>query len=484
MTSTAEQLSTAAEPTVSQSGSMGMRSAKGVADIGGDSSMEPLWSSYDTVVSAAGTGDETETAGVSDLTAGEATPAAEVAENAEADEGAAEAAVPLLPDELPATDPYIDVVSEKGQKARGLYFSGPKVAGLGVRNLVATLRLARMDAAVIDLKDEKGRVTFRTSIPDLLPQVEVLIPDVHALTGRLRKAGIYTIARIVCFADRELARRFPERAVKDSRPRNMGQLWSSWGSDGFWLDPYHPENHRVIVELAREAAAMGFDEIQLDYIRFPVNGNAPFAVFPSQSDQPRERILLDLLERIDAAVPIPLGVDVFGLTAFNYRTEQVDILGQNVELWAQHVEVFTPMLYLNGMQSLMSPDEKRRAGRLVSAGISRLRKRLGPEPVIRPFLQAFEQGADYYTPGFIAEQILGARWGGADGFLFWHPGSDYTMVRRGMETRVHIFCPFPIAERMALRKRLWSARAASAWLASRSSACLSPELMAGEQEAP
>ena len=446
--------------------------------------MEPLRSSYGTVVSAAGGATESEAARVSDHPADGAAPTADVAGNREAAEGEAEVALPLLPDELPDVDTYVDVVSEKGQKARGLYLSGPKIAALGVRKLVAELRRARMDAAVIDLKDEKGRVTFPTSIPDLRPQVEVLIPDVRALTDELRKAGIYTIARIVCFADRGLARRFPERAVKDARPRKKGRLWSSSGPDGFWLDPYHPDNHRVITELAREAAAMGFDEIQLDYIRFPVNGNARFAVFPSQSDLPRERILLLLLERIDAAVSIPLGVDVFGLTAFDYRREQEEILGQNVELWARHVEVFTPMLYLNGMQSLMDPGEKRRAGRLVSVGISRLRKRLGSEPVIRPFLQAFEQGADYYTPDFIAEQILGARRGGSDGFLFWHPGSRYTMVRKGMETRVRNFCPFPIAERMALRIRIWNAREASARLASRSPASLNPELVAGEQNAP
>jgi hypothetical protein len=58
-------------------------------------------------------------------------------------------------------------------------------------------------------------------------------------------------------------------------------------------------------------------------------------------------------------------------------------------------------------------------------------------------------------------------------------------VRRGMETRVRHFCPFPIAERMALRKRMWAARAASARLASRSSACLGPEfLQARELDAP
>jgi len=75
--------------------------------------------------------------------------------------------------------------------------------------------------------------------------------------------------------------------------------------------------------------------------------------------------------------------------------------------------------------------------------------------VIRPFMQAFAAGADYYNPEFIAEQVRGARTAGGDGFLFWHPGSSYAMVQAGMAGPAKGMAPFPIGPRRAARRKLW-----------------------------
>jgi hypothetical protein len=270
----------------------------------------------------------------------------------------------------------------------------------------------------------------------------------------LREAGIYTIGRIVCFSDPKLPRNYPERAVLDGRPRKKGELWASWGRRNTWMDPYNEKNHDLIVELAIEAEKLGLDEIQLDYFRFPVDDTTRFAVFPAQVDTPRRQVLLGLLRRIDEAITIPIGVDVFGLTAF--RKGDRAGLGQSLEDWAMHVEVFTPMLYLNGMGLWLRGEKEQRALRLVAAGVSNIRKRLGYGPIIRPFLQAFPQGADYYDTEFIAEQIRGARQGGADGFLFWHPASDYDLVRTAMSGSARGISPFPIDERFVWRRQAWT----------------------------
>src|SRR5690606_12954553 len=90
--------------------------------------------------------------------------------------------------------------------------------------------------------------------------------------------------------------------------------------------------------------------------------------------------------------------------------------------------------------------EPNRAYSLIYDGVRLLRERIGPRPVIRPFLQAFSRGADHFDPDFIAQQIRGARQGRADGILFWHPGHSYGMVRRAMRTRARGLVPFPIAE--------------------------------------
>jgi hypothetical protein len=101
-----------------------------------------------------------------------------------------------------------------------------------------------------------------------------------------------------------------------------------------------------------------------------------------------------------------------------------------------------------------------RAERLIYAAIKNLRRRVGNGPVIRPFLQAFARGADYYNEAFIAEQIRGSRDAGADGFLFWSPSSSYRMVQSSMAGAARGLLPFPIDERMAWRRQAWGGPAA------------------------
>lgn len=340
----------------------------------------------------------------------------------------------------PDDDPFFDPVSEQGQRARGFYASGPYVRRRGTEGLIRSIRNADMDAVVIDLKDGQGRITYDTQIAILEEQERGFLGDAAQLVTDLKAAGIYTIARVVCFADPQLPLRHPERAIVHNR---RGTPWVSWGTGGTWLDPFNTDNHDMIVELTREAEALGFDEIQLDYIRFPVDRGTEYARYPRETDQTRPQLLLGLLRRIDGAVRIPLGVDVFGLTAF--REGDRDGLGQDLEQWIDHVEVYTPMLYMNSMRS-WERGRARRAFRLIQLGTSRMRARLGDRPVIRPWLQAFERGSDQWNPEFIAEQIRGARHGESDGFLFWHPGSNYGMLNRGMRSAARGLSPFPIAE--------------------------------------
>lgn len=354
------------------------------------------------------------------------------------------------------TNRLVDPVSEQGQNARGLYFNGPILRALGVDGVIRTVQRANMNAAVIDLKDGEGRVLWDTQVEELRPHRRLYVDDMGAVIKKLKEAGIYVIARMVCFSDPNIPRAYPDRAVQDARPRHEGEVWANTGKRNPWLDGYNTKNHDMIVAMAKEAEALGVDEIQFDYFRFPVDVATEFAVWPSATETPRKLVLLGLLRRIDEALSIPIGVDVFGLTAFR-RNDQSG-LGQGLEEWAEHLEVFSPMLYVNGMGAWMRDGKGQRALRLVSAGVGILRERLGHGPVIRPFLQAFSAGADNYGPGFIAEQIQGARSGGGDGFLFWHPASNYGTVRAGALGPARALFPFPMEERAEWRANAWRDR--------------------------
>lgn len=337
-----------------------------------------------------------------------------------------------------------DHVTEAVASATGLYFTGPFIRGRGAAGIVELLQLSHMDTAVIDLKDATGRVHHDTAIADLEAQESGMLGDARALLSELRAEGVRSVARIVCFNDPVLASSHPERAILDGRPRREGDVWTSWGTGGAWLDPFNPANHDLVIQLAEEAEALGFDEVQLDYIRFPVDDARDWAVYPHErTDVSRSELLHQLLTRMDATLDIPIGVDVFGIQA--YWEGDRSGLGQDLELWSDVVDVFCPMLYLNSMTAWEVGTEER-GRRLVERGVRSLRERLGHGPVIRPFLQAFEAGADEWSTTFIAQQIRGARRGGADGFLFWNPGAEYRMVQRAMVGPARSLSPFPVPE--------------------------------------
>ena len=353
----------------------------------------------------------------------------------------------------PSEDRYRDPMTVQGQQARGLYYTAMFLRRHGVEGVVRSVKRARLDAAVIDVKDAAGRMGYETDIEILKPQNEGYLGDeARAFVARLREENIYSIARVSCFADPQLPVRHPEHAIQDARPRRRGQAWTSWGTGHAWLDPYSEHNHQLVIDLAKEVEALGFDEIQLDYIRFPVDDGTALAIYPTETDQPRDELLLGLLRRIDEAVSIPISVDVFGLTAF--RDGDPPELGQHLEEWTAHVEVYSPMLYLNSMRNWMRGDRDR-VFVLVHNGIANMRRRLGDEPVIRPFLQGFRRGADYWNPQFITRQIQAAKQGGADGFLFWSTSSNFEMVKHAMVGPARRLSPFPIARRERLRAERW-----------------------------
>lgn len=350
---------------------------------------------------------------------------------------------------------FVDRVSLKGQRARGLYFTYPYLRVFGAKGVTGLLARSHLDTAVIDLKDDQGRISYRTGVAALAPQVVRTPLELNEVVAAVHAAGHYAIARIVCFNDPQLPKREPDRAILDGRPRYQGKQkpWVSWGTGDTWLNPYDKRNHDLYVEMAKEAEAAGFDEVQLDYIRFPVDKGTEYALYEPSSDELRRFVILDLLRRVDAAIKIPLGVDVFGLAAI--RNGDPTGLGQSLTDWTAHVEVFSPMLYVNAMPGWRT-DAADRGHVLVKAPSFILRQRVGRGPIIRPFMQAFHNGlGDKWNPEFIAQEITGARQGEADGFLFWNPGASYGMVQRGIALPGGLG-PFPSAGRDKFREELWA----------------------------
>ena len=355
-----------------------------------------------------------------------------------------------------ASGTFVDKMTEQGQRARGIYTTYPYMHIFKAQGVVRLVQRTHLDAAVVDLKDDQGRISFPTKVAAFQPQIVKDTIDMPAAVAELHKAGIYAIARIVCFNDKSLPKREPDRAILDGRPKYAGKMkpWVSWGTGDTWLNPYNKKNHDLYVEMAKEAEAMGFDEVQLDYIRFPVDAGTEYALYEPTSEELRRFVILDMLRRIDAAINIPLSVDVFGLSAI--RKGDPTGLGQSLTDWTAHVEGFSPMLYVNAMPGWRM-DVEDRGHVLVKGPTYILRQRVGRGPIIRPFMQAFHNGLnEKWNPDFIVQEITGARQGGADGFLFWNPGANYGMVMKGVAKLDKGLMPFPFQGRDKFRSELWA----------------------------
>ena len=137
-------------------------------------------------------------------------------------------------------------LSPAGRAARGIYINSFAMRRMSARRLIRDLRQLRMDAVVIDVKDSNGHVAIDTRVPALRAQSPVRrrIRNLGPKLAELKAAGVYTIARVVCFADNQLPRGRPELAVRRQHSRAP---WVSAGTGGTWLDPHNEENHAILL---------------------------------------------------------------------------------------------------------------------------------------------------------------------------------------------------------------------------------------------
>lgn len=176
-------------------------------------------------------------------------------------------------------------------KVKGIYVTGPKAGSTGMEDLIGLVDETELNAMVIDVKNDEGNVTFRLTNEEITQNIPVLdqisemqagvryIRDIQALMQELKDHNIYTIARIVCFKDPILAAARPELALTkpDGKPVTDANGLA-------WVNPYRQEVWEYLTELAEMAADLGFDEIQYDYVRFPVGSDANMADYGVDMD--------------------------------------------------------------------------------------------------------------------------------------------------------------------------------------------------------
>lgn len=311
---------------------------------------------------------------------------------------------------------------------RAIYINAAVVANPeALAERLAIVDRTELNAVVVDLKDSTGRVFYDSQVP-LAREIGAVLPIIEprSLVEELHRRGIYAIARIVVFEDPILAEAKPEWAIKNEA---TGDLWRTWNGLA-WVNAHRPEVWDYNIALALEAASFGFDEIQLDYIRFPSDGPLGEAEYGVEHNRvTRTQAVGDFLARAHAALaptPAYLGADIFGLTLWELGDSGI---GQVLEVVAEHVDYICPMIYPShfypGSMGFDIPNDHPYEVILWSLqnGMERIPQHTRK---LRPWLQDFSYGPGIaYGPDEVRAQIRAVEDAGLDSWMLWNADNVY-----------------------------------------------------------
>lgn len=350
----------------------------------------------------------------------------------------------VMKKQLPATLPRLKTNSfnfSYPDAVRGIYVNAHSIGGSKWNQLINLVKNTDLNAMVIDYKEDHGNLTFMPEESSPYQKIgSDSIKNMKALLEQLEKEKVYPIARIVVFKDSVLAKEKPEWSFVQGQ-----KVWTNGRGEAF-VNPFEKKVWEYNVNLALEAAKMGFQEIQFDYVRFPEGfENKADKLTYTKGDyeklnvtegEKRVEAVTDFVEYAKGKLEpydVKVSVDIFGYTA---TLDQAPGIGQNFSKISKHVDVISSMIYPSHWSSyfgIEKPDLH--PYELVSEYIKVEKQKLNQldkPPISRPWLQDFtatwlgKDNYQVYGQEEIQKQIQALNDQGVSEFLLWNAGNNYT----------------------------------------------------------
>lgn len=337
----------------------------------------------------------------------------------------------IAPEPSVKRDPQPDAPAIKG-----IYVTAHSAGGARMESLLELVASTELNSMVIDVKDDNGYITYPTTTPELLEMgtAKKFIADIEKLLTTLKENEIYPIARVVVFKDTVLSVKRPDLSFINPD----GTLWKNGRGESF-VNPYLKEVWDYNIAVAKEAAMLGFKEIQFDYVRFPegFDTKAEHLTY-TQTDVSRVDTVAGFVKYAREQLE-PLGVrvsvDIFGYAASVPAAEGI---GQDFVKISNDVHVISPMIYPShystGWFKQKAPDKN--PYETIFGAMSDTHKKLEEsgelKPIIRPWIQDFTAswlGSGQfikYGKAEVEAQIKALRDSGVTEYLLWNAGNKYS----------------------------------------------------------
>lgn len=325
---------------------------------------------------------------------------------------------------------------ETPNELKAFYMSACVAATPSWRERMAELvNDTELNSIMIDIKDYSGTISF---IDPKLQGDDVTgcrAKDMKEYVERLHKDNIYVIGRVTVFQDPYYAKRHPELAVKS---KATGGTWKDKhglpfvdvGAKPYW-------DH--VIDIAKASYALGFDEINFDYIRYPSDGNMSDAKYTWTTEGSTKA---DMVESFFSYLHSQLkdtgmktSADLFGLVTVAYDDLGI---GQVLEKALPYFDYIYPMVYPShfapGSGGFSKPAQSPYGiiKYSMSGGIAKEQawnvangRATSTPSKLRPWLQDFDLGATYGVAE-VQAQIQATYDVGLNGWLLWDAGNKYT----------------------------------------------------------
>ena len=178
-------------------------------------------------------------------------------------------------------------ISEDNAEVSGYYITPEMMTNLsGIRD---TLSKGDFNTVLFDMKNGWGTCYYNTSLGEMSSSVD--INAVQELIRELKSKGVYLIARIPAFADRN----FCLSNVSVGLPLRSGALWVD-DDNCYWMDPGNETTISRLESFCIELQALGFREVVLDNYKFPTS---EYIVY-DQTERTTHMVLGDTINRLQS----------------------------------------------------------------------------------------------------------------------------------------------------------------------------------------
>jgi len=324
--------------------------------------------------------------------------------------------------------------------------------------LVKLVDETELNSIVIDIKDYTGTVSFDTGNPEIdslsLGGQGCKAVGMKEFIKMLHDKNIYVIGRITVFQDPLYTNAHPELAVKRE---SDGGVWKDRKGISF-IDVGAKPFWNYVVSIADASYAIGFDEINFDYVRFPSDGNMKDIDYTYTGTTTKKEMLRQFFEYLDkkmTSIGVVTSADLFGMTTTN--TDDLNI-GQILEYALMHFDYVAPMVYPSHYPKTFNgwPDPNKVPYEIVKFSMDtavaranflyneistttkvlddgtlasstpdkRLMKRINPLQ-LRPWLQDNDYPTPY-TPEMVRAQIQATYDAGLTSWMLWDAANTYT----------------------------------------------------------